>query len=161
LSKRSAKTAKTVSERVAPDRLRFFDASAVAKLYLDEPQSAAVRRQMASGPVAVSRLSAVEVPSAISRRWRDGLLSIAQRDSAIDAFSEDMKEWWIIELTDDLSRRAVELLGLHRLRSGDAIQLASALIARDRSSDEFGRFVAYDARLLAAAIAEGLPTEGY
>jgi predicted nucleic acid-binding protein len=160
LSKRSPRTAKTVSERPVP-RLWFFDASALAKAYLDEPETSQVERLMASGRPAVSRLSEVEVSSAVHRRWREGALPAQRRDAALAAFREDVLGWFVIELTAQVAARAALLLASHQLRAGDAIQLASALEARDGAPRDFACFVAYDARLLAAARAEGLPIEDY
>jgi predicted nucleic acid-binding protein len=159
LPKRSAKTAKTVSER-RPEGFRFFDASAAAKAYLAEPESAHVRAWMLAGGVVISRLSVVEIPSAIHRRSREGFISRRDRDMALDVFFSELERWEVIELTDDVARGAVALLAAHRLRAGDAIQLASALKAR-AWLPHFSRLVAYDALLLNAARAEGLPTEEY
>ena len=163
--KRSPRTAKTaserVSERLAPVRARFYDASAIAKAYLDEAATADVRRWMGEGEVIVSRLSEVEVPSAITRRSREGFASVGARDLAIHAFLDDIDHWAVIELTGELARRAVGLLAAHPIRAGDAIQLASALVARDRIGSIIGRFVAYDSRLLAAARLEGFLIQEY
>jgi predicted nucleic acid-binding protein len=116
---------------------------------------------MGAGAVMVSRLSVVEVASAIHRRTRGGLLPLRARDAALGALLGDAETWNFIELTDRVADRAVLLMGRHGITSGDAIQLASALAARDDVGGEFGRFVAYDARLLAAARTEGLSTEEY
>lgn len=161
MPKRSPRTAKTVSERPPRSRARFYDASAIAKAYLDERETADVRAWLADGVVFVSRLSEVEVPSAIHRRFRDGLISETKRDAAIDACLEDMARWEVIELTSEIARRGIGLLEAHRIRAGDAIQLASALAAHDHATSDFSRFVAYDARLLAAARTEGLPIQDY
>ena len=48
------------------------------------------------------------------------------------------------------------LLIRHPLRSGDAIQLASALRLQQITQLPLTAFVAYDARLIAAATSEGL-----
>jgi predicted nucleic acid-binding protein len=161
LPRRSARTAKTVSERPAAKPLGFFDASAIAKAYVREPETADVRRRLAEGFVVVSRLTQVEVTSAITRQWRERVLSSAQRTAAIEAFLADLDRWIVIELTPAVARRAGELLAAHHLRAGDAIQLASALEAQDQSASMFGRFVTYDARLSAAARTEGLATTDY
>lgn len=64
-------------------------------------------------------------------------------------------------LTDDVVRRAEDLLERHTLRASDAIQLASALQSSDRldivASGALA-FVSADTRLLAAAEREGLMT---
>jgi uncharacterized protein len=161
LPKRSPRTAKTVSERSPARRLWFFDASAVAKAYLGEAQTPDVRRWMTERRVVIGRLSVVEVASAIHRRARQGELDPAARDEAIRALLGDLPEWDVVELTDTVATRAIGLVARHHLRAGDAIQLASALVVYDGGAEDFGRFIAYDARLLNAAREEGLPIADY
>lgn len=161
MPKRSPKTAKTVSERLGPPREAFYDASAIAKAYLVEAETADVRRWLGEGGVVVSRLTEVEVPSAIARRVRDGRVSESDRHAAMQAFLDDMDRWDVIELTSEVARRAVALLSVHPIRAGDAIHLASAVLARDSSRSIISRFVGYDARLLAAARLEGFVVQQY
>jgi predicted nucleic acid-binding protein len=51
---------------------RYFDASALVKRYVRETGSVMVRRLLAAGIVASSRLSEVEVSSGVIRRAREG-----------------------------------------------------------------------------------------
>jgi hypothetical protein len=138
---------------------RYFDASALAKRYLDEAGSAGVRRLTASGTVATSRLSEIEIMSAVERRVREGVLSRDDRSAIAAALSRDLASMIVIELTADIVTLAKDLLGRHPLRSGDAIQLATAVYL----AGQLGRrppFVVFDARLSAAAAAEGLSVAG-
>jgi predicted nucleic acid-binding protein len=137
--------------------MRYFDSSALAKRYLDESDHAAVAARL-EHPGATSRVSAVEVASAIVRRGRDGGLSQQQRDRALHALSRDMDDLLIVELTPDVVTAANGILSRNTLRAADAIHLASCVSL----SYELGAdipFVAFDARLRAAAIAEGLQVE--
>jgi predicted nucleic acid-binding protein len=93
------------------------------------------------------------------RRAREGLIKertahelrlIIDRD-----FSRRLR---VIAMTDDVVRRAEDLLERHVLRASDAIQLASALESTERLDGLSLEFVSSDARLLAAAAGEGLPT---
>ena len=136
--------------------MRFFDASALIKRYVREPHSAAVRRWLTSGPVVISRLSEVEVVSGLARLGREGAIAAPRRDRAIAAFTRDIGAWHVVELSGEVSALARALLLRHPLRSGDAIQLASALRLQQITHLPLTAFVAYDARLLAAAAAEGL-----
>jgi hypothetical protein len=61
----------------------------------------------------------------------------------------------LVELSRGVVLRARALLLRHPLRSGDAIQLASALFLQEALGEPV-RFAAYDQRLLTAAAAEGL-----
>lgn len=134
--------------------MRFFDASALVKRYVRQSGSTRVRRLLASGDVAVSRLSEIEVVSALARIAREGGISAAQRDRAVEAFLADLTAWIVVEVTTDTSQRARELLLRHALRSGDAIQLGSALVLRDGTQD-VPEFLTADLRLADAAAFEG------
>jgi len=135
--------------------VRFFDASALVKRYIRERDSARVRRLLSAGEVGLCRLSEVEVVSAFARLARERAISIARRDAAATAFVRDLAAWAIVELHPDVTRAARRLLVQHGLRTGDALQLAAALVLQE-SLGSIEEFVAYDARLLEAARAEQL-----
>lgn len=137
--------------------MRYFDASALAKRYLDEAQSAAVLERLEQ-PAATSRLSAVEVASAIVRRSRENKFSADDRVRALRALERDLDEMLIVELTPDVAHLAKSLLERHSLRSSDAIHLASCLtLSADLEADI--PFVVFDTRLRAAAAAEDVLAE--
>jgi predicted nucleic acid-binding protein len=136
--------------------MRYFDASALVKRYVREQGSAKVRRLLAA-QAATSRLSEVEVTSALMRRSREGAVSPAERDRALAALRSDFLAILVVELTAEISARSRLLLQRHPLRAADAIQLASCLYLQDRLSLRLP-FVAFDARLLEAARREGLST---
>lgn len=133
--------------------MRFFDASALVKRYVREPGSARVRRLLEEGGVAVARLSEVEVVSALARLAREGGITTAQRDRAAAAFVADLSSWMIVEVTPAVTNLAQELLLRHPLRSGDAIQLGSALMIQE-SVGALEAFVAQDVRLTQVAASE-------
>jgi predicted nucleic acid-binding protein len=137
--------------------VRFFDASALVKRYVHEPQSARVRRLLRAGDVALCRLSEVEVISAFARLTREEAISPAERDRAAAAFVADIPAWTVVEITLDVARTARRLLLQHTLRSGDAVQLGAALMLQEAAGRPLREFVAYDRRLLDAAQAEQLP----
>jgi predicted nucleic acid-binding protein len=62
---------------------RYFDASALVKRYVRETGSVVVRRLLATGIAATSRLSEVEVASGIVRRAREGAFTAPRRDVAM------------------------------------------------------------------------------
>jgi uncharacterized protein len=133
----------------------FADASALVKRYVRERHSVQVRRLLAAAPVAVSRLSEVEVPSALARLVRERRLSARAGDRAIAACVTDFTAWHVVEITSDVTALARILLQRHDLRAGDAIQLASAVWLR-RTVSSSG-VLAFDTRLVAAAGAEQVP----
>jgi len=135
--------------------MQFFDASALAKLYVLEPESQSIRHQLKADSAATSRLSEVEVASAIARRLRQGAMTKTDHDRALDTLSDDLGAVLLFDLTSEVTRRARVLLQRRRLRAGDAIQLASCLDLQDRLGQAV-TMVSFDTRLNAAAAAEGL-----
>ena len=125
------------------------------KRYVDEPGSATVRGLLASRSVATSRLSEVEVASALARRNREGNLSRRDLDRALAALRADIASLAVVELSAEVAQAAIALLARHPLRTGDSVQLASCLYLRRQITEEV-RILAYDARLNNAARAEGL-----
>ncbi len=135
--------------------IRYFDASAVVKRYVREAGSNLVRRLLTGVPPATSRLSEVEVASAVVRRCREGALSIAARDRVLRALAADLTAFHLIELTDETAGLARTLLLRHALRAGDAIQLASCLVLQQALRSPLP-MVVFDSRLREAAAGEGL-----
>jgi len=125
------------------------------KRYVRETGSDRVRQWLASGTPATSRLTEVEVASALMRRWRDGAFGAAPRDRALSALVGDLQALTIVEIAPPVTARARALLERHPLRAGDALQLASCLLLRDTSGGSVA-FAAFDDRLNQAARAEGL-----
>lgn len=125
------------------------------KRYVREPGAAAVRRFLKADAGATSRLSEVEVASALVRRAREGAFTVADRDRALASLVDDVATLIIVELTAAITAEARALLLRHRLRAGDATQLASGLYLQREMSQSLP-FVAFDDRLAAAARAEGL-----
>jgi uncharacterized protein len=125
------------------------------KRYVQEAGSATVRRHLRAGPIATSRLSAIEVASALARRERERAFTATERDRALKSLNADLAAWIVVELTAELTTDAQTLLIRHSLRSGDAVQLASCLYLR-RETGERISFAAFDERLTTAARAEGL-----
>lgn len=135
--------------------MRYFDASALVKRYLREQGSARVTRLLSSTPAATSRLSEVEVASALVRRARESAFSVADRDRALAALAQDFASLLVVELTAPVTEQARALLLRHQLRAGDAIQLASALLLQEQLGERVS-FLAFDSRLVDAARSEGL-----
>jgi predicted nucleic acid-binding protein len=136
--------------------VRFFDASALVKRYVREPESTRIRRLLGARDVAVCRLSEVEVVSAFARLARAAAISPAERDRVAAAFVADLPAWTVVEITPDVTRTARRLLLQHGLRSGDAVQLGAALLLQEATGRPLQEFVAYDRRLLDVAQAEQL-----
>jgi len=113
--------------------------------------------------IVTSRLSIVEVVSALNRRVRDGSLPAADYPQLRDDFLALCRgSYQLIQPTNPVLARARTLLERHPLRSYDALQLASALMASDRLAADGSSaltLLAADGRLLTAATAEGLAVD--
>ncbi len=126
------------------------------KRYVAESGSGSVARLLSTGDAATSRVSEVEVVSALTRRAREGDLASVDSDRAIAALVDDLSALLIVELLPEVTTVARSLLRRHALRAADAVQLASCLYLGERLAERIP-FVAFDARLRAAARAERLP----
>ena len=125
------------------------------KRYVREPGAVSVRRLLKADSAAASRLSEVEVASALVRRAREGAFTVEERDRALAALADDFATLIIVEFTSEITADARALLLRHHLRAGDAMQLASCLYLQREMSQSLP-FVAFDARLAEAARHEGL-----
>ncbi len=134
----------------------YFDASALVKRYIREPESNKVRRLTEESAPITSRLSEVEVASAIARRCREGVLSITDQDRALETLRRDLaSSFYVVELSAAIGTMTHGLFSRTSLRAGDAIQLASCLSIQQRLDLPI-HFIAYDTRLNEAAQQEGL-----
>ena len=135
--------------------MRYWDASAVIPLFMEEAGTALVRSWLAEdGSMAVWALTRLEVVSAIERRARDCHLNASQRVWALDTCEKLLKT--AHELSDVLAARsrALPLLGRYALRAADAAQLGAALLLAESDVSSLP-FVALDRRLAEAARREG------
>jgi len=131
----------------------YLDTSALAKLYLEEPDSQLVSKTVGvnSSWLATSRVTYAEVLSVLVRCLRTNRISPAAYRLQKKAFLEDWTEMIVVELTSDVLSNAGHLIERHGLRGLDAIHLCSAMWIGQPS------FVCFDDRLRSAASAEGLP----
>jgi predicted nucleic acid-binding protein len=127
----------------------------LVKRYVREPGAVAVRRLLKSDSAAASRLSEVEVASALVRRAREGAFTVEERDRALASLAADVSALIVVELTQDITSDARALLLRHRLRASDAVQLASCVYLQ-RELGQPVPFVVFDARLQEAARHEGV-----
>ena len=125
------------------------------KRYVREPGAVSIRRLLKSDRGASSRLSEVEVASALVRRARERAFTAKERDRALASLENDFAALIIVECTPEITAAARALLLRHQLRAGDAVQLASCLYLQRELSQPLP-FVAFDDRLTEAARDEGL-----
>ena len=132
----------------------FLDSSALAKRYVQEPGSARVDEILLSASsLGISTICVPEVVSALCRSRRERKLSQQQYRKAKQALLDDLGDASVVNVTDQVVARAVELLERWPLRSSDSLHVASAA--------EWGAdlFVSADDRQCAAARGYGLRIE--
>ncbi len=124
------------------ERATYLDSSAIVKLAVSEPESAALRRYLRRRrPIVASALAKTEVVRAL----------LPLGDAAVGRGADVLAHIDLLRVSDrvlDVARR----LQPPELRSLDAIHLATA----QQLGPDLGRFVTYDDRLSRAAEAMGL-----
>ena len=110
--------------------MRFWDSSAIVPLLLREDSTKSVRELYAGDPhIVVWMLSDVEFRSAVCRLRREGAVTAAVADAATGEFDAIWTRSVVVSSVESVKERAKRLLGVHPLRSADALQLAAALVA--------------------------------
>ncbi len=134
--------------------MRFWDASAIVPLILEQPASAKATAALREDPeLVVWWGTPIECSSAIARLHRDGHLSARGERDAHALLAALTKSWYEVQPGDAVRAQALRLLRVHPLRAADAQQLAAALEWAGTPAE--GGFVAFDERLRAAAGREG------
>lgn len=131
----------------------FFDSSAFAKRYVEEPGSQDVDTLcMAATELALSVICIPEMISALNRRVREGILSNRQYKAAKKSMSEDVHDIAIVNLTPGVLSRCTAILEASPVRAMDALHIACAVA--------WGAdlFVSADKRQVPAARKVGLRT---
>jgi uncharacterized protein len=127
---------------MSAERAIYLDSSALIKLAVQEPQSAALRRYLLRQRRMVSSaLARTEVARALLPK---GPLAVQRGQKALGKID-------LVRINDRILTAAGELLPV-TLRSLDAIHLATA----QSLGDDLARLVTYDQRLAAAAKDVGL-----
>ncbi len=135
--------------------MRYWDTSALAHLFARQPGWQAVREWVAADEAIVtSWLTEIEYWSALARLQRMGALDERGVAEAVNRMGETMDAAHEIGPTSEVRDKAVGLLRIYPLRTGDAVHLASAL-EWCGGEPEGHEFVTFDRRLAEAARREG------
>jgi predicted nucleic acid-binding protein len=136
--------------------MKYWDSSALLPLLVRETHSARMAEILSEDPaIATWWASSVECVSAIARLERDAALASSDVRDALDRLREAAQSWAEVPPNPPVREQAIRLLRMHRLRAGDALQLAAAIVASDFEPGAL-EFVTLDARQGAAAEREGL-----
>lgn len=136
----------------------FADSSALVKLYAEEPESELVR---GLEDLVVAQLAMVEVPAALWRKERIGELGPSAVAALVAEFEADFhgdgttpSRFPAVAMELKVLEHAARLTGSHGLRAYDAVQLASAVAAR-QIDPGCAALAVFDSALRRAAAAEG------
>ncbi len=135
--------------------MRFWDSSAVAPLLVEEESSPDARGVYAQDSGIVTWWGTrIECVSALARRERDS--GRAAPIAIVRRLGELTEQWEEVQPGELVRWTASRLLRTHPLRTGDALQLAAAIVAADGDPRTL-TFVTLDDRLALAADKEGFP----
>lgn len=123
------------------ERVTYIDSSAVVKLAVREPESAALRRYVRRRRLVVSALARTEVARALLPIGLDAVRRGLDVLARID----------LVRINDRVLESAASIMP-PELRSLDAIHLATA----EQLGADLARLITYDDRMAAAAVACGL-----
>ena len=138
--------------------MKFWDSSALVPLILAEVHSDSVAGILGEDDkLCVWWGTSLECLGAIwgaHRRERVTELNALRAEARLDEFR---LRWTEIQASEELRAEAERALRVHDLRSADALQLASAIVAQRQLATALP-FVCLDRRLTQAAIREGFRT---
>ena len=134
----------------------YLDTSSLVKLYIEETESSHIAEMVYACKVAATSLIAyAEARAAYAQRFRENAFGKKEYQLLVSAFEKDWKNYFIMRVQSALVKSAGDLAEKHGLRGFDAIHLSSAVtLKREMKAPVY--FSCFDAKLLAAAIAEGL-----
>ena len=139
--------------------MRFWDASAVIPLLLEQPMSARARALLEEDPdVVIGWGTPVECASAFARLRRENALSSGDEAELARDLDRLRAGWFEMTPGDPVRAQAIRALRFHPLRSADALQLAAAL--EWSGTPVSGELVTFDAHLASAAEREGFSVLG-
>jgi predicted nucleic acid-binding protein len=135
--------------------MKFWDASAMISLCLDEPHSVQLRKVIEEDPAMVAWWAApVECYSAFARLRRENALTSDEETQARQVLEAITTVWTEIEPSRTVREHAGRALLLHPLRAADSLQLAAALVwAKGHAAGH--QFICLDHKLREAAKREG------
>lgn len=135
--------------------MRYWDASAIVPLLVEEPRTADARAALAEDAGIVTWWGTrIECTSAIARLERAAALTPRQATRAIEVLRAIAAGWNEILPAEAVRETACRLLRVHPLRAADALQLAAATVMTGGRPAQAG-FLAFDDRLRDAAGREG------
>jgi len=134
----------------------YLDTSSLVKLYMEEAESLKIETLVRSSEAtATSIISYAEARAAFARRFREKSFTSDEHNRLKAFFDKDWRNYFILNITQDMVKLAGNLAEKHALRGFDSIHLASALTLHQEVSTPVV-FSCFDNKLEKAAMREGL-----
>ena len=112
--------------------MRFWDSSAIVPLLVAESSRIAVMGEFELDPEIVAWWATeAECVSALARLEREGSLPPALMAEGLGRLGALARAWREVQPVTAVRETAIRLLRVHPLRSADALQLASAIVAAE------------------------------
>lgn len=109
----------------------YAETSAVLRWLFAEEGGEDVRSALSSADkVTSSRLTLIETRRVVRRAEREHRITAAEGADILAVFAQAASTWAIVEITEEIARRAEEGFPSEPVRTLDAIHLASALFLR-------------------------------
>ena len=116
--------------------IAYIDSSLFLKLLFDEPGTSQAQMLWDSDPVLISsRLLRIEARATLARGKLDGRFTQQKAKVVTKTFDDLWARLTVVEISEQVAESACEIAESSRLRSLDAIHLASAMAV---SADLFG-----------------------
>jgi predicted nucleic acid-binding protein len=136
----------------------FVETSAVLRWLFAEVDGDSIRSTLASAEkVTSSRLALIETRRVLRRAEREGRITAAESADLLAVFAQASSTWAILEISEEVARRAEEGFPSEPVRTLDAIHLASALFLRQSFPDLV--ILTADERVRANAALLGFPAD--
>src|SRR4051812_28359110 len=113
----------------SPPITAFWDTSGIVPLCCFQSQtSSATKAARTYARMVTWWVTPVEAVSSFNRLRREGKITLEGRQQAIQRLTYLRSRWNEIQPTNEVRETAERLLGRHKLRAADALQLSAALI---------------------------------
>ncbi len=114
----------------------YAETSAVLRWLFAEAGGEALRAALAAArKVTSSRLTLIETRRVVRRAEREERITAAQCADVLAVFAQAASTWAILEVSEEVARRAEDGFPREPVRTLDAIHLASALFLRQSFPD--------------------------
>jgi len=136
----------------------YAETSAVLRWLFAEEGGEGIRAALAAAEkVASSRLALIETRRVVRRAEREERITEAQAADLLAVFAQATSTWAVLEISEEVARRAEDGFPSEPVRTLDAIHLASALFLRQAFPDLV--ILTADDRVRANAALLGFPAQ--